>query len=164
MRSVRQTVERRFESYSGSRFFGDESRVCCGCGAGSPSRPSLFTSLLVFTDVGIWGYAFPRRRSPITESTREVLFLFDWCFCAWLPPSLYLRDPRASLGDCEDRSRSRPLRRKWSGASPRPPSGGSPLAGTTPLLVFTDVGIWGYACYDCCMLSSPAFVCMHAAL
>ena len=44
MRSVRQTVERRFESYSGSRFFGDESRVCCGCGAGSPSRPSLFTS------------------------------------------------------------------------------------------------------------------------
>ena len=43
MRSVRQTVERRFESYSGSRFFGDESRVCCGCGAGSPSRPSLFT-------------------------------------------------------------------------------------------------------------------------
>ena len=22
----------------------------------------------------------------------------------------------------------------------------------------------GYACYDCCMLSSPAFVCMHAAL
>ena len=77
--------------------------------------------------------SFPRRRSPITESTREVLLLFDWCFCAWLPPSLYLRDPRASLGDCEDRSRSRPLRRKWSGASPRPPSGGSPLAGTPPL-------------------------------
>ena len=22
--------------------------------------------------------------------------------------------------------------------------------------IFTDVGIWGYACYDCCMLSSPA--------
>ena len=69
---------------------------------------------------------FPRRRSPITESTREVLFLFDWCFCAWLPPSLYLRYPRASLGDCEDRSRRRPLRRKWSGASPRPPSGTTP--------------------------------------
>ena len=48
MRSVRQTVERRFESYSGSRFFGDESRVCCGCGAGSPSRPSLFTSTWFF--------------------------------------------------------------------------------------------------------------------
>ena len=31
-------------------------------------------------------------------------------------------------------------------------------------IVFTDVGIWGYACYDCCMLSSPAFVCMHAEL
>ena len=30
--------------------------------------------------------------------------------------------------------------------------------------IFTDVGIWGYACYDCCMLSSPAFVCMHAEL
>ena len=27
-------------------------------------------------------------------------------------------------------------------------------------IVFTDVGIQGYACYDCCMLSSPAFV-MH---
>ena len=72
---------------------------------------------------------FPRRRSPITESTREVLFLFDWCFCAWLPPSLYLRDPRASLGDCEDRSRSRPLRRKWSGASLR---GALPLRGPHP--------------------------------
>ena len=48
MRSVRQTVERRFESYSGSCFFGDESRVCCGCGAGSPSRPSLFPSLHLF--------------------------------------------------------------------------------------------------------------------
>ena len=23
------------------------------------------------------------------------------------------------------------------------------------LLVLTDEGIWGYACYDCCMLSSP---------
>ena len=34
-----------------------------------------------------------------------------------------------SLGDCEDRSRSRPLRRKWSGASPRPPPWGSPLRG-----------------------------------
>ena len=42
MRSVRSTVERRFESYSGSCFFGDESRVCCGCGAGSSLRPSLF--------------------------------------------------------------------------------------------------------------------------
>ena len=52
---VRQTVERRFESYSGSRFFGDESRVCCGCGAGSPSRPSLFTSLP--TSLLLWGYA-----------------------------------------------------------------------------------------------------------
>ena len=30
--------------------------------------------------------------------------------------------------------------------------------------IFTDVGIWGYTCYDCCMLSSPAFVCMHAEL
>ena len=30
--------------------------------------------------------------------------------------------------------------------------------------IFTDVGIWDYACYDCCMLSSPAFVCMHAEL
>ena len=25
-----------------------------------------------------------------------------------------------------------------------------------PLLVFADVGIWGYARYDCCMLSSAA--------
>ena len=98
--------------------------------------------------------SFPRRRSPITESTREVLFLFDWCFCAWLPPSLYLRDPRASLGDCEDRSRSRPLRTKWSGASPRPPSGGSPLAGTTPPTSL----LWGYACYYCCMPSSPVLL------
>ena len=57
-------------------------------------------------------WSFPRRRSPITESTREVLFLFDWCFCAWLPPSLCLRDPRASLGDCEDRNCSRPLQRE----------------------------------------------------
>ena len=32
------------ESYSGSRFFGDESRVCFGCGSGSPFRPSLFIS------------------------------------------------------------------------------------------------------------------------
>ena len=88
--------------------------------------------------------SFPRRRSPITESTREVLFLFYWCFCAWLPPSLYLRDPRASLGDCEDRSRSRPLRRKWSGASPRPPLGGSPLVGTTPLLLYIYIYIYIY--------------------
>ena len=28
----------------GAAFFGDESRVCCGCGAGSPFRPSLFIS------------------------------------------------------------------------------------------------------------------------
>ena len=59
--------------------------------------------------------------------------LFDWCFCAWLPPSLYLRDPRASLGDCEDRSRSRPLRRKWLGVPPPPLSGGLSPCGTTPL-------------------------------
>ena len=26
--------------------------------------------------------------------------------------------------------------------------------------LFTDVGIWGYVCYDYCMLSSPAFACM----
>ena len=26
------------------------------------------------------------------------------------------------------------------------------------LLVFTDVGIWCYACYDCCMLSYPACI------
>ena len=27
--------------------------------------------------------------------------------------------------------------------------------------IFTDVGIWGYACYDCCMLSSlPLSACM----
>ena len=27
--------------------------------------------------------------------------------------------------------------------------------------IFTDVGIWGYACYDCCMLSSlPLSSCM----
>ena len=25
--------------------------------------------------------------------------------------------------------------------------------------IFTDVGIWGYACYDCCMLSSPLHAC-----
>ena len=72
----------------------------------------------------------------IRVSETLVLFLFDWCFCAWLPPSLYLRDPRASLGDCEDRSRSRPLRRKWSGASPRPP-----LRGPHPLL-FTSIRIF----------------------
>ena len=32
-----------FESYvQWEQFCGDESRVCCGCGAGSPFRPSLF--------------------------------------------------------------------------------------------------------------------------
>ena len=46
MRSVWSTVERRFESCSaGSRFFGDESRVGCGCGAGSFLRPSLFNPI-----------------------------------------------------------------------------------------------------------------------
>ena len=34
------------------------------------------------------------------------------------------------------------------------------LAPYEPLLVYTDAGIRGYACYDCCMLSSPAFACM----
>ena len=60
--------------------------------------------------------------------------LIDWCFCAWLPPSLYLRDPRASLRDCEDRSHSRPLQRKWSGVMPRPPPGALPLRGPPPSL------------------------------
>ena len=111
---------------------------CCGEGLGSPSSvPSKLNTMIgcciLALLVPFWSRIFPQRRSPITESTREVLFLFDWCFCAWLPPSLYLRDPRASLGDCEDRSHSRPLQRKWSGVSPRPPSGGSPLAGTTLL-------------------------------
>ena len=32
-------------------------------------------------------------------------------------------------------------------------------------IVFTDVGIWGYACYDCCMIVAcyhalPLFACM----
>ena len=34
LKRVRSTVECRFESYSGSHFFGNESRVCCGCKAG----------------------------------------------------------------------------------------------------------------------------------
>ena len=54
-------------------------------------------------------------------------------FCAWLSPYLYLRDPHASLGDCEDRSHSRPLRKKWSEALPCPLLRGSPLVRTTPL-------------------------------
>ena len=36
----------------------------------------------------------------------------------------------------------------WSGASPRPPLGGSPLAGTTPLPAHASF-LWDYACYDC---------------
>ena len=68
------------------------------------------------------------------RSPKVLLFLFDWCYCAWLPPSLYLRGPRASLGDCEDRSRSRPLRRKWSGASPRPLRGALPLRRPHPYI------------------------------
>ena len=62
--------------------------------------------------------------------------LFDLCFCAWLLLSLNLRHPRTSLGDCENRSRSRPLRRKWPGALPCPPPGALPLRGPHPVLLF----------------------------
>ena len=74
------------------------------------------------------------RKHPCSKISLLLLFLFDWCFCAWLPPSLCLRNPRASLGDCEDRSHSRPLRRKWSEASPRPLRGALPLRGPHPSL------------------------------
>ena len=48
MHSVRSLIECRFESYSGSHFYGNENRVCSGCRAGSPFRPSLFISQLFY--------------------------------------------------------------------------------------------------------------------
>ena len=54
--------------------------------------------------------------------------LFDWCLSM-----ATLQTPHANLRDCEDRSRSRPLRRKWLGVLPWPPPGGSSLVGNTPL-------------------------------
>ena len=55
MRSAWSTVERRFESYSGSLFFGDENWVCCGCGAGSSLRPSLFNPTCMCCAIYMYG-------------------------------------------------------------------------------------------------------------
>ena len=48
-----------------------------------PARVELgIHGISVYTNANSLLYfaAFPRRRSPITETTREVLFLFDWYF------------------------------------------------------------------------------------
>ena len=85
MRSIRSTVERRFESYSGSRFFGDESRVCCGCGAGSPFRPSLFNSILI-KDAGrsyAWYYCC-MPPSPVLQKIYILCFSDLWHFYPYI--------------------------------------------------------------------------------
>ena len=66
-------------------------------------------------------------------------------FCAWLPPSLYLRDPRAQVSETARIGAAAGHSEKVVGNAATTLPAGSPLAGTTPLPTVHNVS------YDCCM-------------
>ena len=81
----------------------------------------------------------PLKKVIITESTREVLFLqTDWCqqlrMATTAPPPLPQRRSRRLRGQKPLSPSRRQVEEEWSGASPTPPSGGSPLSGAPPSL------------------------------
>ena len=79
----------------------------------------------------------PLKKVIITESTREVLFLqTDWCqqlcMATTAPPPLPQQRSRRLRGQKPLSPSRRQVEEEWSGASPTPPSGGSPLSGAPP--------------------------------
>ena len=79
----------------------------------------------------------PLKKVIITETTREVLFLqTDWCqqlrMATTAPLPLPQRRSRRLRGQKPLSPSRRQVEEEWSGASPTPPLGGSPLSGAPP--------------------------------
>ena len=120
---------------------------CPGTVGGSMDT-SLFLSVIYFTLSLPYTHPYtkhahthtdPLKKVIITESTREVLFLqTDWCqqlrMATTAPPPLPQRRSRRLRGQKTLSPSCRQVEEEWSGASPTPPSGGSPLSGAPPSL------------------------------
>ena len=79
--------------------------------------------------------------------------------------SLLRERGREGEGKRRGRGRRKQVVEEGGGGGGRAREGGEERKHISVTIVTTSVNAKrGYACYDCCMLSSPAFVCIHAAL
>ena len=121
---------------AGQRMVGEWLR---GLRRVSASHPPPWTDTAHLSPPVVYIYSIltiPLKKVIITESTREVLFLqTDWCqqlhMATTAPLPLPQRCSRRLRGQ-KPLSPSRQVEEEWSGASPTPPSGGSPLSGALP--------------------------------
>ena len=98
-----------------------------------PSHISLkcqLSCLMILTMV----QPFPRRRSPITESTREVLFFIQLVFLRLATSEPLPQRPMRKSRRLRGQETQQATLEKVFGSAAMPLSGGgSPLAGTTPI-------------------------------